>query len=97
MVEWLYKIDVAVFTWINQKATHPWLDVFFRNITDLHKNRIAVVALFVGLLYFSIRKYKKEAWRPILVILNSRHRFERCFFLPSVKKVIGPSPASVSE
>lgn len=37
MLEWLLRLDRAIFTRINMKWSNSWFDLFFPAITDLHK------------------------------------------------------------
>lgn len=69
MTDFLFQIDKTVFAWINQTLTHPWLDVFFVNLTDLHKTPAFVAAAAICLLFFSVRKYRYRAWRPFLGVI----------------------------
>jgi undecaprenyl-diphosphatase len=66
MMEWLRQLDREVLLLINETWTHPWLDVFFSTITNLHKNPFfaAVGVLAVG--YFGFRKFGWRAWRLLV-------------------------------
>ncbi len=75
---------------INVVWTHPWLDVFFPAITDLHKVlwfQILVVILMLGLF---IQKFKKQAFFVFLCLLIAlsfsdligNHAFKKVFERP---------------
>jgi len=69
MIETLQLWEQQLLLLINTEMTHPWMDWFFYNVTDLHKNWIFNV-LVVGLvLFFSYRKYGKECWRVVLALI----------------------------
>lgn len=69
MIEWLHQLELQILFFINGQFTHPIADVFFRNITDLHKNPIFAVLAIAALTYFSIRKYRKESWRVLVGLI----------------------------
>jgi undecaprenyl-diphosphatase len=69
MIETLQGWEQQLLLFINTQATHPWLDWFFFNITDLHKSLIFSVLGIAAVLFFSYRKYGKECWRVILALI----------------------------
>lgn len=69
MIEWLHQIELQILFFINTQATHPWLDVFFYHVTDLHKNPVFNVLVVAAVLFFSVRKYKRESWRVITALI----------------------------
>lgn len=60
-MEWLINIDKDLLLLINTSWTHPALDIFFPQITDLHHTTffkfIFIPFLFVYLLYNDMKKY----------------------------------------
>ena len=69
MIEVLQNIDDSLLTWINGVARHPWLDWFFINLTDLHKQPIAIVVGLVLLFGFTFRKFHVQMWRMFLALI----------------------------
>lgn len=69
MIEMLQQFEQQILFFINTTATHPWLDAFFYNVTDLHKTWVFRIVVLALLLFFSIRKYKKEAWRVVVAMV----------------------------
>ena len=56
MGSFLYSIDVAVFRWINEGWSSPFLDGFFKFITNYHHFEIAILALLLGMLVWGGKK-----------------------------------------
>lgn len=60
MIEWFRGLDESLFHKINAVWTHPWLDVFFPLLTDLHKVQLFFwVVLPAGLLWWIYAKRGK--------------------------------------
>jgi undecaprenyl-diphosphatase len=68
MIELLQGLENQILFFINGTLTHPWLDAFFVNITDLHKQPIFNLVAIAALLFFSFRKYGKQAWRVVVAM-----------------------------
>jgi undecaprenyl-diphosphatase len=68
-MQWLYSIDLTLFYWINHHLQHPWLDVLFPFITNLHRH-VWIQAFFlpIGLGYWLYKK-RTQALRILLLIL----------------------------
>ena len=69
MIESLQQIDISVFGFINGTLTHPWLDVFLETSRIFTRHRLFDVVAFAAVLFFSIRKFKRKAWRPIFGLI----------------------------
>lgn len=52
-MDFLISIDHSLFEFLNSTLTHPWLDVFFPWITDLHKSPLFQVTAY-PLIFFSL-------------------------------------------
>lgn len=66
MLDYWKDLDNALFGWINQSLTHPWLDSFFVFVTDLHKHPIVFVPLLVLILGASVWKFRSQSWRVVV-------------------------------
>jgi undecaprenyl-diphosphatase len=70
VLEWLRGVDQRLFHEINAAWTHPWLDVLFPLLTDLHKARLfSWVVLPLGLLWWLGAKRGKAVKTVIAVAL----------------------------
>jgi undecaprenyl-diphosphatase len=58
--------DRNLFLWINTHATHPWLDEFFVNITDLHKHLLVILPFLIVILLYGFRNFGLGMWRILL-------------------------------
>lgn len=68
-MDFIQSLDKGLLSLINTVWTHPWLDVIFPAITDLHKVlwfQILVVVLILGLF---IQKFKKKAYIVFLCLI----------------------------
>src|SRR5438552_1188895 len=66
MKEFLHNCDINIFHFINMEFTHPWADVFFQNITDLHKQPAAIAIALAVFAFFGSQKF---GWYSIRVLL----------------------------
>jgi undecaprenyl-diphosphatase len=69
VIEWLHQIELQILFFVNTGFTHPWADVFFVNVTDLHKNPVFAILALGALSYFSIRKYGRDSWRVLVALV----------------------------
>lgn len=60
-MEWIASLDASALTFVNTTLSHPWLDVFFPFITDLHKTILFNVIVYPGLLAVLWKKFGKPA------------------------------------
>ncbi|MBC7372308.1 MAG: phosphatase PAP2 family protein [Bdellovibrionaceae bacterium] len=70
-MEFLFGLDKSLLHYINVVWTHPWLDIFFPAITDLHKHlwfQIAIIPLMLGLFLW---KYKKRGFFVFFCLILS--------------------------
>ena len=59
MSVWLQGLDTQIFLLINRVWTHPWLDLFFVNITNLHHQKSLMYVLVpIGLAGWWLSKRK---------------------------------------
>jgi hypothetical protein len=68
MSELFQNLDLQTLFFINGTATHPWLDWFFLNVTDLNKNPIFSGVTILLMVYFGYRKYGKQVWRLVVAM-----------------------------
>jgi len=68
-MEFIIAADHRLFEFLNSTLTHPWLDVFFPFITDLHKSPFfqwtVCPAIFFSLFYY----YRKKSWLIFLSLV----------------------------
>lgn len=68
-MNYLYELDIHLLITINRHWTHPWLDVFFPFITDLHKGPwffwIVVPLIFGSLLW----RYGRSSLMIFVILL----------------------------
>lgn len=81
MFENIVQIDHTLFSWINQQAVTPSLDVFFIFITEAHKNpwvQKLVFPLVLALWFWRGKKYALKAFAVTLLCIglsdNISHR-----------------------
>lgn len=67
MESFLYSIDVALFRWINEGCSKPFLDRFFSFITDFHHFEIPILLILLSLLIWG---GKKGRWMVLALILT---------------------------
>lgn len=61
--------DSALFVFVNSTLSHPWLDVFFPAITDLHKTWfVAVIAGFLAWSFWRVHRRRGIALFAILLV-----------------------------
>lgn len=68
MLEMLQSIDVVILQVFNQTLTHPWLDVFFAFVTNLHKQWVFKYLFFPVLLIFWIYRYRISGVKLVLML-----------------------------
>ncbi len=66
MESFLYSLDVAVFRWINEGWSSPFLDSFFSYITDFHHYWVLIAALLV---YWLWKGGEKGRWLVVSLVL----------------------------
>lgn len=64
----LLGLDQTILLWINNRATTPWLDRFFRVFTDLHKQPLFIYAVLPLLLIWFFYKYRLYALKTVLSV-----------------------------
>lgn len=69
MLDSLINIDHSLFTIINSVLTHPWADVFFFWITDLHKTIYFKVVIIPFVVFLFVRKYRTQGLILFLLLL----------------------------
>jgi undecaprenyl-diphosphatase len=62
------QFDTELFVTINSVWTHPFADVFFMTITDIHKNLFVMLPLMILLTFLSYRAKKVKAFFFVLLI-----------------------------
>jgi undecaprenyl-diphosphatase len=67
LVSFLYSIDVAVFRWINEGWSNPFLDKIFSFITDIHHFYWIIVPLLV---YWFIGDKAKGRWLVLSLFIG---------------------------
>ncbi len=68
MVSFLYSMDVAVFRWINESWSSPFLDAFFSYITNVR--HLGILALIVAAVAFLLWKGgEKGRWLVLSLFL----------------------------
>lgn len=97
MVHFLFQIDLIVFKWINQVATHPWLDVLFREITVAHKNPYVIYGVLPLLFVFGFWRDRLR-FVKVLVALALVVAVTDNFSSRAIKKTVErPRPNHVAE
>jgi undecaprenyl-diphosphatase len=100
----LYSIDVAVFRWVNEGWSSPFLDRFFRFVTDYHHFLPVLVPFLLYLLVWGRAKGRWLVAALALALLASDqgsshlvkfmvHRLRPCNVLPGVLTPDGKSSA----
>lgn len=70
-MESLIAFDRFLFLKINHDWTHPWLDVFFPAITDLHKNPWLFIPVILGILGYFYFRFTKLGLVSFLVLTTT--------------------------
>jgi undecaprenyl-diphosphatase len=58
-MDFILNLDKSLLYYVNGVWTHPWLDVFFPAVTDLHKHlwfQILIIPLMLGLFLWKYRR-----------------------------------------
>ena len=66
-MDFLYSIDVVVFRWINEGWSNPFLDGFFKFITNYHHFEFAILIILFGLLAWG---GKKGRWVVLALVVT---------------------------
>ncbi|MGE0763097.1 MAG: phosphatase PAP2 family protein [Bdellovibrionales bacterium] len=77
-MDFLQSLDLALFHWINATATHPLLDFFFANITNLH--RVKWISLGLLPLLIAIALWR-AGWRGLKTTLVLALAIGACDFV----------------
>jgi undecaprenyl-diphosphatase len=70
-MDFLLNLDKSLLYYINDVWSHPWLDIFFPAITDLHKQlwfQLLIVPLILGLFLW---KFQKRGFFVFFVLIMS--------------------------
>lgn len=68
MFDWVMSFDLAVLKFLNVTLSGPWMDVFWRTVTDLHKIVWMQYIVFPLLLGWLVYIYKAEILKPLIGI-----------------------------
>lgn len=64
MIDFLIGIDTQIFLFFNSLHA-PWADVFFYWVS----HRLVWIPLYIAILWGLIRKFRKQSWLPILLMV----------------------------
>lgn len=71
MSEFFLNIDYWVLNQVNNVVTHPYLDVFFFWLTDLHKTAYFGFIVLPIVAFLFIKKFKREGFSLFLILFLS--------------------------
>lgn len=69
IMDFLLNLDESLLYYVNRVWTHPWLDIFFPAITDLHKQfwfQLIIIPLMLGLFVW---KYQVKGFFVFLCLI----------------------------
>ncbi|HVN47976.1 MAG TPA: phosphatase PAP2 family protein [Bacteroidota bacterium] len=70
LIDFLYKVDLGLFRFINGTLQNPVFDAFFPFITDLNRIRLVLYAVILILLWMLVHKSKTTRLAALLLILT---------------------------
>ena len=68
MVDWLQHLDTGAFLWVNHSLRNPVFDLLMPFLTDLNRNRIALVIAAAVLLWMIVRGGRASRLAALLLI-----------------------------